>query len=151
MVFIQRGEKSLMNVWNADIYDEKLSFVSELGKSLIEMLRPKQGEKILDLGCGTGELTNEIAKLGAEVVGMDASPDMIEKARKKYPYISFLVDRGETFRTQEHYDAIFSNAALHWMKQAESVVQSMALALREGGRLVAEFGGNGLRIINGFE
>jgi trans-aconitate methyltransferase len=112
MVFIQRGEKSLMNVWNADIYDEKLSFVSELGKSLIEMLRPKQGEKILDLGCGTGELANEIAKMGAEVVGIDASSHMIEKARKKYPYISFFVDRSETFRTQERYDAIFSNAAL---------------------------------------
>jgi trans-aconitate methyltransferase len=132
-----------VNVWNADIYDEKLSFVSELGKSLIQMLGPKQGEKILDLGCGTGDLTNEIAKLGAEVVGIDASSHMIEKARKKYPYISFFVDRSETFRTQERYDAIFSNAALHWMKQDESVVQSMALALREGGRLVAEFGGKG--------
>lgn len=72
-----------VNVWNADAYDEKLSFVSELGKSLVEMLDPKQGEKILDLGCGTGDLTNEIAKLGAKVVGMDVSPDMIEKARKK--------------------------------------------------------------------
>lgn len=132
-----------VNVWNADAYDEKLSFVSELGKSLVEMLDPKQGEKILDLGCGTGDLTNEIAKLGAKVVGMDVSPDMIEKARKKYPHLSFLVDNGESFRTEERYDAIFSNAALHWMKRAESVVQSMALALREGGRLVAEFGGKG--------
>jgi trans-aconitate methyltransferase len=132
-----------VNVWNADVYDEKLSFVSELGKSLVEMLDPKQGEKILDLGCGTGDLTNEIAKMGAKVVGMDASPDMIEKARKKYPHLSFLVDNGESFRTQERYDAIFSNAALHWMKRAESVVQSMALALRGGGRLVAEFGGKG--------
>jgi trans-aconitate methyltransferase len=132
-----------VNVWNADAYDEKLSFVSELGKSLVEMLDPKQGEKILDLGCGTGDLTNEIAKLGAKVVGMDVSPDMIEKARKKYPHLSFLADNGESFRTEERYDAIFSNAALHWMKRAESVVQSMALALREGGRLVVEFGGKG--------
>lgn len=132
-----------VNVWNADVYDEKLSFVSELGKSLVEMLGPKQGEKILDLGCGTGDLANEIAKMGAKVVGMDVSPDMIEKARKKYPHLFFLVDNGESFRTEERYDAIFSNAALHWMKRAESVVQSMALALREGGRLVAEFGGKG--------
>jgi ubiquinone/menaquinone biosynthesis C-methylase UbiE len=64
--------------------------VSELGKSLVEMLGPKQGEKILDLGCGTGDLANEIAKMGAKVVGMDVSPDMIEKARKKYPHLFFL-------------------------------------------------------------
>ncbi|KYD14020.1 hypothetical protein B4168_0842 [Anoxybacillus flavithermus] len=142
-VYKKKGEKGFMNIWNADVYDEKLSFVSELGKSLIEMLNPKQGENILDLGCGTGELTNEIAKRGCKVAGLDASSHMVEKARKKYPHISFFVDRGETFRTQERYDAIFSNAALHWMKEAENVVQSMALALREGGRLVAEFGGKG--------
>ncbi|WP_199425619.1 class I SAM-dependent methyltransferase [Thermaerobacillus caldiproteolyticus] len=131
------------NVWNADVYDEKLSFVSDLGKDLIELLNPKKGEKILDLGCGTGDLAYEISKSGATVIGMDLSSEMIGKARTKYKNIQFVIDNGESFRTNEEYDAVFSNAALHWMKQAAKAVESIALALRVGGRFVAEFGGKG--------
>jgi trans-aconitate methyltransferase len=131
------------NAWNPDVYDEKLSFVSDFGKDLIKLLNPKKGEKILDLGCGTGDLSYEISKSGAFVVGMDLSPEMIEKAREKYENIQFVIENGESFRTSEKYDAVFSNAALHWMKNEEKVVESMALALRSGGRFVAEFGGKG--------
>lgn len=134
---------SSINVWNADLYDDKLSFVSIFGKGVVELLQPKRGEKILDLGCGTGDLSYEISKSGALVTGSDFSEEMIEKARKKFPQIPFIVEDGETFRTNEKYDAIFSNAALHWMKQAAKVVESVEQALHPGGRFVAEFGGKG--------
>lgn len=134
---------SSVNVWNADLYDHKLSYVSSFGKGVVELLHPQKGEKILDLGCGTGDLTYEISKSGAIVKGSDFSGEMIEKARKKFPQIPFIVENGETFRTNEKYDAVFSNAALHWMKNAEKVIESIELALHLGGRLVAEFGGKG--------
>jgi trans-aconitate methyltransferase len=136
-------DMSSVNVWNADLYDGKLNFVSSLGKGVVELLQPKRGEKILDLGCGTGDLSYEISKSGAIVTGSDLSREMIEKAREKYPQIPFIVEDGETFRTNEKYDAVFSNAALHWMKRAAKVVQSVELALHPEGRFVAEFGGQG--------
>lgn len=132
---------NLMNTWDADLYDGKISYVSELGKGVVELLAPHSGERILDLGCGTGDLTFEIARHGAVTEGIDSSPEMIEKARQKYPDIQFAVENGETFRTVEPYDAVFSNAALHWMIQPERVVASVWHALRPGGRFVAEFGG----------
>jgi trans-aconitate methyltransferase len=133
-----------LNVWNAELYDDKLSFVSSFGKGVVELLQPQRGEKILDLGCGTGDLTNDIFfKSGAIVTGVDFSCEMIEQARKKYPQIPFIVENGETFRTNEKYDAVFSNAALHWMKRADKAVESVELALQPGGRFVAEFGGKG--------
>jgi trans-aconitate methyltransferase len=132
-----------INVWNAELYDKNLGFVSEFGKGVVELLNPQRGEKILDLGCGTGDLTYEIAKAGSTVFGIDLSQSMIEKARQKYPKIRFNVENGEDFRTIESYDAVFSNAALHWMKRPSKVVESVWLALRSGGRFVAEFGGQG--------
>ncbi|MBO1003012.1 class I SAM-dependent methyltransferase [Pseudogracilibacillus auburnensis] len=134
---------SSVNVWDADLYDDKLSFVSHFGKGIVDILQPKTGEKILDLGCGTGDLTNEILTLGADVTGIDASKEMIENARAKYPSISFAVENAENFRTNEKYDAVFSNAALHWMNQADKVIKSVGHALHPYGRFVAEFGGKG--------
>ncbi|EKN66153.1 cyclopropane-fatty-acyl-phospholipid synthase [Neobacillus bataviensis LMG 21833] len=134
---------SSVNVWNAEMYDNKLGFVANYGKGIVELLQPQKGEKILDFGCGTGDLSYEISKSGALMTGMDSSEAMITKAREKYPQISFIIDNGETLRTNEKYDAVFSNAALHWMKSAEKVVESIEMALREGGRFVAEFGGKG--------
>lgn len=134
---------SSINVWDAELYDNKLGFVSDFGRGAVEWLQPQAGESILDLGCGTGDLTYEISKSGARVTGKDYSKEMIEKAQSKYPHIPFQVENGETFRTTEQYDAVFSNAALHWMKQADKVVKSVQLALRPNGRFVAEFGGKG--------
>ncbi|MGG3806590.1 class I SAM-dependent methyltransferase, partial [Metabacillus fastidiosus] len=85
---------SSVNIWNADLYDEKLSFVSSFGKGVVELLEPQRGEKILDLGCGTGDLSYEISKSGAIVIGSDFSGEMIEKAREKYPQIPFIVENG---------------------------------------------------------
>lgn len=131
------------NAWNAEHYDNKLGYVSEFGKDVVSLLQPKQGEVILDLGCGTGDLSNEIAGFGASVVGMDLSESMIQQAQNKYSNLEFLVGNGEDFRTNEQFDAVFSNAALHWMIQPSNVISCVWEALSSGGRFVAEFGGRG--------
>ena len=129
--------------WDSNLYDDKISFVSKLGRDVVTLLNPQPGERILDLGCGTGDLTNEILLAGADPVGIDYSSSMIETAMSKYPNITFKVDNGETFRVSESFDAVFSNAALHWMTRPRMVIESVWLALRNGGRFVAEFGGKG--------
>jgi trans-aconitate methyltransferase len=134
--------------WNPALYQEKHSFVFEYGRELLDLLAPKPGERILDVGCGTGQLTYLIADSGARVVGLDKSPQMIEAARENYPHLEFVVADASDFRFAESFDAVFSNAALHWVTQAEAAAQCIAGRLKEGGRLVAEFGGkdNGGRI-----
>lgn len=131
------------DAWNAEHYDDKLGYVSRLGQEVVTLLRPQRGENILDLGCGTGDLTNEIASFGATVVGIDRSPSMIHQARRKYPELQFIVADGEDFRLPDTFDAVFSNAALHWMKRPTHVIQSIRAVLRPRGRFVAEFGGKG--------
>lgn len=132
-----------IHVWQTDLYDSKLDYVFELGKGVVELLSPKNGESILDLGCGTGELAVEIAKRGASVIGMDVSTEMIHSAKKKYPEMNFIVGDAENFKLDEQVDAVFSNAALHWMTNPDRVIQCVWDALKSGGRFVAEFGGQG--------
>jgi trans-aconitate methyltransferase len=127
--------------WNAELYDNKHSFVSQYGESVLELLAAKPGERILDLGCGTGDLANQIQHSGAEVLGIDASPDMVAAAKEKYPYINFAVANGTDFSFDEPFDAVFSNATLHWIKNAEGVIRCVYNALKPGGRFVAEMGG----------
>lgn len=129
--------------WDAARYDGGHSFVWKYGASVIELLAPREGERILDLGCGTGHLTAEIAARGAEVVGIDKSRDMIEQARKLYSDLRFEIGNAESFHFDEPFDAVFSNAAIHWMRDQDGVASSIHRALKAGGRLVAEFGGNG--------
>lgn len=129
--------------WDAEHYDDKLSFVSDLGRRVVSLLRPQPGENILDLGCGTGDLTNEIAHHGAFVVGIDRSESMIKQAREKYPNLRFSVGNGEAFHLEQPVDAVFSNAALHWMRHPSKVIERVWHALLPGGRFVAEFGGKG--------
>jgi trans-aconitate methyltransferase len=117
--------------------------VSELASELVVWLRPKQGERILDLGCGTGTLTAEIARHGAAVTGVDRSPKMIASAREKYTELRFDVVDGQELAYSREFDAVFSNAALHWMPRAEDVARGVQRALVPGGRFVAEFGGAG--------
>ncbi|HEU5382000.1 MAG TPA: class I SAM-dependent methyltransferase [Ktedonobacteraceae bacterium] len=131
------------NTWDSNLYDRKHAFVAEYGKDLITLLDPQPGEHILDVGCGTGHLTNEIARRGAQVVGVDSSPAMIQAAQQNYPTLTFQLADAQDFAFSEPFDALFSNAALHWMNEPERVVQCMAAALKPGGRLVAEFGGKG--------
>jgi trans-aconitate methyltransferase len=129
--------------WDTSLYDQKHSFVTKYGEGVLELLAPKAGERILDLGCGTGHLTAQIAEAGAEVIGLDSSPEMIGEARAAYPNIEFVVADAADFSFDRPFDAIFSNAALHWVHAAEAAVVCMARALKPGGRLVVEFGGKG--------
>ncbi len=129
--------------WNALLYDDKHSFAWKRGADLIELLAPKEGERILDLGCGTGRLTAEIAARGASVLGLDNSPAMIARARSRFPKLRFEVADARDLDCSQEFDAVFSNAALHWMSESERVVQGIAGSLSPGGRFVAEFGGKG--------
>jgi SAM-dependent methyltransferase len=132
-----------LNAWNAEQYEGGHSYVWQFGGRLVELLAPRAGQRILDLGCGTGQLTAEIAAAGAEVVGLDSSPEMLGQARQNYPHLKFVLADATSFRLDQDFDAVFSNAALHWVKNAEAAVRSIASALRPGGRFVAEFGGAG--------
>lgn len=132
-----------MATWNASLYDNKHGFVSQYGEGIVELLNPQAGDRILDLGCGTGHLANTIATQGAQVTGIDGSASMIERARANYPQLSFQVADARNFSFSEPFDAVFSNATLHWVKEAEQVIICIAAALKAGGRFVAEFGGQG--------
>jgi trans-aconitate 2-methyltransferase len=129
--------------WNPSLYQQKHSFVFQYGIEVLALLEPLNGERILDVGCGTGQLTKAIADSGASVVGFDASPSMIESARDNFPGIEFLVADAAGFSFEEPFDAVFSNAALHWVTRAEDAVRCIAQALKSGGRFVTEFGGRG--------
>jgi trans-aconitate 2-methyltransferase len=129
--------------WDAELYEARHSFVWQYGAGLIDLLAPKPGERILDVGCGTGQLTKQIADAGASVVGIDSALEMIGQARQNYPQLAFALCDCTQMKYCDEFDAIFSNAALHWVLQAEVAVRCMAKALRPGGRLVAEFGGHG--------
>ena len=129
--------------WNPTDYDNKHSFVWKYGSEMIELLAPKDGERILDLGCGTGHLTHQISLSGAAVIGLDRSADMIEQAKAAYPEVAFVLGDGTNFEFADPFDAVFSNAALHWMPKAGDVAACISRALKPGGRFVAEFGGKG--------
>ena len=128
-------------VWNASHYDSKLAYVTKYGEDVLTLLEVKPNEKIIDLGCGSGHLTHQIAECGAKVIGIDYSQEMIKKAKTSYPNLTFIVANAENFNVPEQVDAVFSNAALHWMKQADAVANAIYHSLKGGGRFVAEFGG----------
>jgi trans-aconitate methyltransferase len=129
--------------WNAELYDDKHAFVFQYGESVLDLLDVKPGERILDLGCGTGHLTRNIQESGADVVGIDASPEMIAQAKEKNPDVNFSVANGIDFHFDEPFDAVFSNATLHWIHEQDSLIQCVYNSLKPGGRFVAEFGGKG--------
>ena len=131
------------NNWNTTLYEDKHGFVWEYGEALIELLAPQPGESILDLGCGTGQLTNKIAATGAKVIGIDRSKDMIIQAKQNYPQLKFEVADATNFQVEQPLDAVFSNAVLHWIKAPEAVINCIRQALKPRGRFVAEFGGKG--------
>jgi trans-aconitate 2-methyltransferase len=129
--------------WDAGLYEGEHSFIWKYGAALLPLLDPKPGEQILDLGCGTGQLTSEIASVGAGTLGIDSSPEMIGQARQNYPRLKFQLADARTFVSPESFDGVFSNAALHWIPDARAVVRTVFQALKPGGRFVAEFGGKG--------
>ncbi len=131
------------NNWDSSLYDDRHSFVWRAGAGLIELLNPEPGERILDLGCGTGHLTAQIAQSGASVLGLDSSTSMIAQARQNFPGLKFALSDARDFRFDEPFDAVFSNAVLHWVHDAGSAVRCVAAALRPGGRFVLEMGVKG--------
>jgi trans-aconitate methyltransferase len=129
--------------WDAELYDAAHGFVWTFGRELLGMLAPREGERILDVGCGTGHLTAGIAAAGARVLGIDQSPAMIEQARANYPAIEFAVQDARALPYRAEFDAVFSNAVLHWVQPAGDAAAGIARALKPGGRLVVELGGRG--------
>jgi trans-aconitate 2-methyltransferase len=129
--------------WDANLYDGRHAFVWQQGAALLQLLAPRPSERILDLGCGTGHLTAQLAAAGAEPVGLDLASTMIEQARRTYPQLRFVVGDARDFSFDQPFDAVLSNAALHWVKPPEKAIACVARALKPGGRFVAEFGGKG--------
>jgi SAM-dependent methyltransferase len=125
--------------WSPDVYARHAAFVPELGGDLLAELNAGRGERILDLGCGDGTLTVKIAASGAIVVGIDASPAMVAAARARG--LDARVGDGQALDLP--VDGVFSNAALHWMRDADAVIRGVARVLRPGGRFVGELGGHG--------
>jgi trans-aconitate methyltransferase len=127
--------------WDAEDYKRNAAFVPALGAPVVELLSPQAGERILDLGCGDGALTLSLVGAGATVVAVDASPEMIEAAKARG--LDAHVADGQALGFGPEFDAVFSNAALHWMLDATAVAHGVAAALRPGGRFVGEMGGQG--------
>ncbi|MFO1089396.1 MAG: class I SAM-dependent methyltransferase [Hyphomicrobiales bacterium] len=127
--------------WDARSYDQNARFVSDLAGEVLAWLDPKPGERILDLGCGDGVLTEALAKAGADVVGVDVSDSLLDAAKARG--LDVRKGDGQSLPFADEFDAVFSNAALHWMTNAEAVVAGVHRALKRGGRFVAEFGGHG--------
>lgn len=129
------------DIWNADLYDGNHSFVSKFGSHLLELLSPVEEEQILDIGCGTGDLAHKIYQHGARVTGVDKSENMVHQANIKYPDVTFIAKDVLELEYNNSFDAVFSNATLHWVKQPEEALQHIYNSLKSGGRFVAEFGG----------
>lgn len=129
--------------WNPKLYEANHGFVWRYGEDLIKILAPTMGERILDIGCGTGHLTAKIGMAGAETSGIDNAPNMVARARENYPHLHFEVASAAELPYDCEFDAVFSNAAIHWMRPPEQVAGGILRSLRPDGRLVAEFGGEG--------
>jgi SAM-dependent methyltransferase len=128
-------------VWEAENYNANARFVSDLGGEILSWLAPKSGERILDLGCGDGALTEKLCASGASVVGVDLSPSLLAAAKARG--LDVREEDAHSLPFHGEFDAVFSNAALHWMTEPEKVIEGVKRALKPGGRFVAEFGGHG--------
>lgn len=130
-----------MNRWTSDSYRTNAAYVPALGAAVFELLNPRVGERILDIGCGEGALTEKIVGAGATVVGVDASADMVAAATARG--LDARVMNAERLPFVHEFDAVFSNAALHWVRDHDAMLAGVHRALKPGGRFVAEFGGHG--------
>lgn len=127
--------------WDAERYARNARFVADLGMPVVELLAPRRGERILDLGCGDGALSERIVALGASVVGVDSSPEQVAAARARG--IDARVVDGLALDFEAEFDAVFSNAVLHWILDPDVLIARVRRALKPGGRFVAEMGGHG--------
>ncbi len=128
--------------WDPSRYAANAAFVPALGQPVLDLLQPQPGERILDLGCGDGVLTEKLAATGVDVVGVDSSPDMIAAARQRG--LDAQVMDATKLGFDQEFDAVFSNAVLHWIKRdPDAAISSAYRALRRPGRFVGEMGGHG--------
>lgn len=127
--------------WDPERYAKNARFVADLGMPVVELLEPQPGERILDLGCGDGALTEKLVEMGCSVVGVDSSAEQVEAARELGLDAHTMDGHALTFESE--FDAVFSNAALHWMGHPDEVIVGVRRALKPGGRFVAECGGHG--------
>ena len=132
----------MSQIWDPQAYGKDGAFVHELAGSVLELLAAQQGERILDLGCGDGQLTQRIVATGASVAGVDASPEMAAAARSRGIAVELGVAESLPYASGE-FDAVFSNAALHWVRDQDAMLAEVRRVLRRGGRFVAEMGGHG--------
>jgi trans-aconitate methyltransferase len=130
-----------MNRWTSDAYRANAAYVPALGEAVFQLLDPRAGERILDVGCGEGSLTTRIVAAGATVVGVDASEEMVAAATAR-GLDARMID-AEQLPFEREFDAAFSNAALHWVRDHDAMLTGVRRALKPGGRFVAEFGGHG--------
>ena len=138
---MQQGGPAFGQTWDPEAYEKNARFVAELGQPVVELLAPVPGERILDLGCGDGALTVRLVQLGCDVVGVDSSPSFVKAARARGLDVRQMDGHALDFGPE--FDAVFSNAALHWMKDPDRMLAGVHRALRPGGRFVAECGGSG--------
>lgn len=132
----------MVQTWDPEVYSRSGAFVHQLAGGVFEWLAAKQGERILDLGCGDGQLTLRIAATGARVDGVDASAEMVAGARARG--VNAVEGNAEALpQASAAYDAVFSNAALHWVRNQDAMMGEVHRVLRRGGRFVAEMGGHG--------
>lgn len=129
--------------WDAKGYTKNFKFVHQYGEEVLNLLEIKKGMSVLDLGCGNGALTKTLAEQGADIIGMDASKDMLEVARVNYPELTFIQGDATKFTLDKHVDVIFSNAVFHWIENQDDLLENVANALKVNGYLVCEFGGYG--------
>ena len=129
--------------WDASAYDRRHGFVAEYGRALLELVPDDPALSVLDLGCGTGTLTVQLAANGRRVVGADSSPEMIERARAQYPGIDFRVCDALALPFDGEFGAVFSNAVFHWIGDHDALLQNIRRALKPGGLLICEFGAEG--------
>ena len=130
------SDKDSPQHWDPQRYRRNAGFVAELGLPVLELLAPQAGESILDLGCGEGALTQKLVAAGCRVVAVDASAEQIAQARAEG--LDAHVADGQALDYENCFDAVFSNAALHWMTRAEAVIDGVWRALKPGGRFVGE-------------
>ena len=130
-----------MQVWEPDRYAAHARFVSDLGAPVVELLAPRPGERVLDVGCGDGALTEKLVAAGCHVVGIDTSPEQVRAAQQRG--LDARVADVTALGFDDEFDAVFSNAVLHWIRDPDAALAAIRRALLPGGRLVAELGGHG--------
>ncbi len=131
--------------WNSEKYSQNFSFVYKYGSDVLDLIDTEGVKNVIDLGCGTGALTRQLAEKGFNVTGIDASENMLNQARANNPDINFIQADATNFKLGEKVDAIFSNAVLHWIDKYKQPLMMKCVynALRDGGQFVFEMGGYG--------